>query len=438
MASVLPALPAVALTGDGAPTAADLRLAGEGTTSPDVVITDDGSMVAVWSRTTARRGTRIQAAVRNPTGTRTDEFVRGIAEDFTVQDLAQWEPPRRAGVAGHPQLVEGGSGTVLAVWVSSRFRLVTARWDAASGWAQPIALTPKGTTAFAPYLTASETGLPPMSWRQVSPDGRIDLHAGVLREDGWFESRVGRVAHGGWEQQVSPVGIDDAGNATVAWHDIRGADANTYVRRLPVGATTWEEPEVFAVVREVDSCGCEIGLTVDGGGTAYLSDVAPPLGGGGPKVRVREDDGPWEQDDRIPFVALAQQFVFNDLGETLTHDDHAVHTRQDDGTWTQETLFPSTRLDLLVLDDNGYTAALDLRPHVVVFRVRMTCGTWMTDQKLATRAGLHHRYDDLGRSTRADLQEGGGPVLWRTRSTRERHAGWALNAQGFSAVAPLC
>ena len=422
-------VPAPAGARGDAPTAAELRIGGEGSTSPDVVIAEDGSMVAIWSRTTANAGTRIQSSVRSS----------GTSSPFgPAQDLAQWDPPRRAGIAGHPQVVDGDAGTVLAVWVSSRFRLVTARWDPADGWGQPSALTPKGTPAFAPYLTASAADLPAMSWREVAPDGRVDLHVGVLREDGWFAHRVGRVAHGGWEQQASPVGIDDAGNATVAWHDIRGADAVTYARRLPAGSTTWEEPERFAVIREIDDCGCELGLTVDGGGTAYLSDVAPPIGGGGPKVRVRADDGPWLQDDRIPFVAMAQQFEFNDLGEGMTHDDHSVFTRQEDGTWTGDELFPDTRLDQIVLDEGGRAAAVDLRPHVVVFRVRMTCGTWMTDQKLGTRAGIHHRYDDLGHGLRAALDDGVGPILWRTRSTTDPDSRWALNAHLFNAVPPVC
>jgi len=403
-----------------------------------VVTTGDGTVVAAWERATNGQ-TRILAAVRP------------VGGDWQPPDLlASWSPADVRGVRGEPRLVAGPAGSVVAVWVSARLRVVRAAWRPGSGWGTPRRLSGAHEVAVGPRAASNDLGQVAVTWQRRTSDHRVLVRSAVQLGSGWTLSTVGTQGPRGLGAEPALVGIDGAGNVSAAWYRLRPKPPNSgdglekaqnrsLASRLATGSTTWEAPHAFVGAWEPYVPGDHTSLVVEDDGTAWVGDWAGAWNAPQPgPMWTREGSGAWVADDRAPyadeFVTSGDELV--SWGDSDAHALDAVHTRQPDGTWTSADF----RATSVVLNASGDAAAVGIRQDTLLTWIRDASGAWGPEQVLVQNVSRQNDRGDEPVATASIAPDGTVTVLWGTYADEfpgdHPERGPDLRSVQFSAVAP--
>ena len=231
--------------------AAPLSQAGEAATEPWVAIDATGDAAAVWIDREAEEA--VMSASRPAAGS------WGTPEPVTAAGEAAYAP--KVGL--------GAAGDATAVWErtdSSQYVIRESDRPATAGWSTPRRISPSGIDAFTPALAEDAVGDAVVAWGLRTSISEVVI--GVNNRIGagpWGEPTTVSPAGGyALEQQV---GIDAAGDATVAWKEGLAKNSSIDAAMRPA-AGAWSAAVAVSAPGGYNE---RPALAVDPGGDALLA-----------------------------------------------------------------------------------------------------------------------------------------------------------------------
>ncbi|MDN0200448.1 VCBS repeat-containing protein [Streptomyces sp. S.PNR 29] len=243
-AAALPATPAVAATALP-PWTSPVTLTSEKTDVQEVVVTPDGTAVAVWNQLTATDYTRYLYAATRPSGSDTWSAPVLLAttptEDSEVRVVARADGSVTALWTEHPNQPSPFSGT-------NETRVVASVLPAgqASAWSEPVEVVGVAQKLDITQLDLAEGpgGLLGATWRARPLASRTgEAYATTLSGDGGWATPVkvsNAAAYGG--DALSPqIAFDAHGGTVVAYRMVDG-NSTVMTTAKPAGADAWQTP----------------------------------------------------------------------------------------------------------------------------------------------------------------------------------------------------
>jgi hypothetical protein len=371
-----------ALTG-GSPAQADESLAKAATAHvlakvgrfADVVTTDQGISVAMWTATQDR--TRLEWAVKRPGKPWTTPRIKA---DWAVSPYTH----------GLPRLTTSAGHGVTATWLDRRRRVVVEDWSPSRGWSQPTHLSGRHHVGEDLRIISNDAGKVAVSWGSAKVGGGSNplvAMVGVRREGDWLVRNLGpKATTSGYPKGPIALGMDGQGAVSAAWYDVTPtADAHAMASRLAADETTWETPQDFGLVSEYFNQPY-IGLSVQPDGAEMINPHLWPDDEFG--VFTRVGSGTWTDQGDLPFVndswttssgSLVTRMnldVFEDSDGISGPSPFANLGRPD----YSETI-EAPRIDVT---SDGTLVAISPQRHALVYSVRAPAGEWSSRYTVVT------------------------------------------------------
>lgn len=195
----------------------------EGTVKVDAF----GNTTSLW---TAYNGSNyiIQSSSQSLEGTWTDP----ISISFTGQDSFA------------PQIGIDSYGNAVAVWFSfdgSNYVIQASTQNANNSyWATASTISTLGQNAYYPELAVDSLGNAVAAWYAFDGNNYIVQSASFTRSNGWSSPIQASVS--GQDSFDTGIGVDDLGNAVVAWYTFDGSNYVVQAAALPFGSDAWSPP----------------------------------------------------------------------------------------------------------------------------------------------------------------------------------------------------
>jgi hypothetical protein len=334
----------------------------------DVVTTDQGISVAMWSATADR--TRLEWAVKRPGEPWSGPRVKG-----------DW--PGSPSTRGTPQLTTSSDHRVTAVWLDGLRRIVAENWSPTHGWSKPVHLSNRRHTAWSPRIVSNDAGMVAVGWSQQEVGFKNPSFAtvAVRRHGSWSVKQIGPRQYGGAPGNIE-LGIAADGAVTAAWENVHQGWHPTFLaRRLPAGTDAWEARNVFGTLDSEFFNADPVRLVVQPDGSELLSR---PVGGSSDlQVFSRVGDGEWIDRGNQPFGGFSGGAVSLPSGSLVTWGSWGL-AEDPDGIAGPASFAPMALPDFhtgtkqvqYLLSPDGMLVAVARKMKRVEYAVRQEGGDW--------------------------------------------------------------
>ena len=209
--------------------AVNLSEPGEGASNPRIALDGSGVAHVVWNRYDGS-DTRVQ-------------YTR------SVNGGASWSVPVNLSTAGvssqNPEIVLGGSGTIIAVWRGSDGNndIIQSSRSSNSGvsWSTPVDLSLTGQDARSPQIATDGSGNVVAVW--LRSDGSNQITQSSRSTNGGVSwSTPADLSESGIDSSQPKVAVDGSGNAVAAWLRDPWGDTILQSSRLLAGGVSWSTP----------------------------------------------------------------------------------------------------------------------------------------------------------------------------------------------------
>jgi hypothetical protein len=202
---------------------------GEEAFEPRIAVDARGDAAAVWRR---GEGLEVIESAERPAG-------------------GGWDGPTLVSAAGEedvfPQVGLDAGGDATVIWErtdAATFVIREADRLAAAPWSTPHRISPQGFDAFVPTLAVDPGDDATAAWGlRPSPSEVLTGVASRTGAGGWSEPTT--ISPGGGNAVEQDVGLDAAGDATVAWTEGVGKNSTIDAATRHAAAGTWDAPVAF-------------------------------------------------------------------------------------------------------------------------------------------------------------------------------------------------
>lgn len=197
-------------------------IGGFGAGEAEVAISPTGEAVAVWRHAELPSKAGIEAAFRKPDGTWTTPL--------TIS------PPTEESI--EPQVAIGPNGTAVATWVAyennGHTRIQAAAGTATGGWGEPYKASPGGQNNGEPDVAIDSSNRASVLWRHGN-GAEEHLEVGSRSAAGVWADPPAVVPGPALTFFEPQIGVDQAGNATIAWLSESGTISQVEVSSASAG-----------------------------------------------------------------------------------------------------------------------------------------------------------------------------------------------------------